>query len=49
MTIVDQEIGSQGSGSEVVHAAGTVRHVPHHDGVCIRKPGRKEAKAENGT
>lgn len=44
MTIVDQEVGSQGSGGKVVNAAGTVRHIPHNDGVCIREPGRTEGQ-----
>lgn len=38
VAVVDHEVGSQGSGGEVVHAAGAVGHVPHHDGVRVRKP-----------
>ena len=38
VAVVHHEIGSQGSGGEVVHAAGPVRHVPHHDGIRLREP-----------
>lgn len=46
VTKVNHEISSQGSGSEVVHAAGPIGHVPHNDGVCLCEPGmyvQKEA------
>lgn len=45
VAIVDHEVGSQGSGGEVVHAAGAVRHVPHHDGVGVCEPGKHKAEA----
>lgn len=38
VAIVDHEIGTQGPSSEVVHAAGPVRHIPHHDGICLCEP-----------
>lgn len=44
VTIVNHEISSQGSGSEVVHAAGPIRYVPHNDGVCLCEPGMYEHK-----
>lgn len=42
VAVVDHEISSQSSGGEVVHAAGPVRHVPHHDGVRLREPAKYE-------
>lgn len=39
VAVVHHEIGSQGSGGEVVHAAGPIRHIPHHDSVCLCEPG----------
>lgn len=41
MAIVNHEVGAKGPGREVVHAAGAVRHVPHHDGVGLREPAQK--------
>lgn len=38
VAIVHHEISSQGSGGEVIYAAGPVRHVPHHNGICLREP-----------
>lgn len=40
VAIVHHEISSQGSGGEVVHAAGPVRHVPHHNGICLCEPAK---------
>lgn len=40
VAIVYHEISSQGSGGEVVHAAGPVRHVPHHNGICLCEPAK---------
>lgn len=45
VAIVDHEVGSKGSGGEVVHAAGAVRHIPHHDGVGVCEPEKHKAKA----
>lgn len=39
MAVVHHEVSTKGTSSEVVDAAGAVRHVPHHDGVCVREPG----------
>lgn len=39
VAIVNHKISAQGSGREVIHAAGSICHVPHNDGVCLREPG----------
>ena len=39
VAVVHHEVGPQGPGGEVVHAAGAVRHVAHHDGVRLRESG----------
>lgn len=41
VAVVNHEVGAKGPGREVVHAAGTVRHIPHHDGVSLREPAQK--------
>lgn len=41
VAVVNHEVGAEGPGREVVHAAGAVRHVPHHDGVGLREPAQK--------
>lgn len=38
VAVVHHEIGSQGSGGEVIHAAGPVCHVAHHYGICLCEP-----------
>lgn len=40
VAVVNHEISSQSSGGEVVHAAGPVRHVPHHDRIRLREPAK---------
>lgn len=41
VAVVNHKVGSEGPGREVVHAAGTVRHVAHHNGVGLREPAQK--------
>lgn len=38
MSIVHQEVGAQGPGRVVIHAAGAVGHISHHHCLCIREP-----------
>lgn len=38
VSIMYQEISSQGSGCEVVHTAGAVGHISHHNCVCFSEP-----------
>lgn len=38
MSVVNQEVGAEGPGSEVIHAAGSIRHVPHDDDIGLREP-----------
>lgn len=39
VAVVNHEISSEGSGGEVIHTAGPIRHVPHHNGISLCKPG----------
>lgn len=46
VAVVNHKVGSECPGCEVVHAAGAVRHVAHHDGVGLREPAQETLISE---